>query len=530
MRLKLLLFLVISLQSFIYAQPYRIAIIPFTINAEEELSHIKDGIYELLSSRLSKKDTVIIISRDETEKSLENIEKIHGESLALIVGAKLKANFVIYGSLTFSDQDSSIVMKVVDVSGENPSLAFSKGIKEIDKVIPQINLFATGINKQIFHYKETKKAEDSIQSPQVQVQPIKEEKDSIITGSETAQPLPYDKIFSEDFWGSETFNISIIGIALGDVDSDGTIETIVLTSKMVMMYRCVDNKFSKIKDIKKIKNNYPIGIDIADINGNGIPEIFVTTLDFSRTRATAFVLEFDGEQFNTISKKIRFYLRAVKLSDTTHMLFGQSSSIAGAFSGNTYELKWDNWKYVSSKKILPSRNTNVLGLAYGPIMNKSNAIVTYNTFDYIKIIDTTGQEVWNSEEAYGGNTLYYKLQARGEASTENIDYLPMRLQIDDINKDGSVEVIAVKNHPGKLNFLGKIRYFKKSHIEILTWDGLGLASQWKSGIISNYIRDFAIGDFDNDGKDEFVAALVLRESKSFFVKPKSSIIAFDMKQ
>lgn len=272
MRLKLLLFLVISLQSFINAQPYRIAVIPFTINAEEELSHIKDGIYELLSSRLSKEDTVIITSREETEKSLEAVKKLKGESLALIVGAKLKANFVIYGSLTFSDQDSSVVMNVVDVSGDNPSLAFSKDIKEIDEVIPQINLFATAINKRILHYKETKKAEDSIQSPQAQTQPSKEEKDSIITGNETVQPLPYDKIFSKDFWRSDTVEILINGIALGDVDSDGTIETIVLTPKMVMMYRCVDNKFIKIKDIKKIRNKYPIGIDIADINGNGIPE------------------------------------------------------------------------------------------------------------------------------------------------------------------------------------------------------------------------------------------------------------------
>lgn len=211
------------------------------------------------------------------------------------------------------------------------------------------------------------------------------------------------------------------------------------------------------------------------------------------------------------------------------MLFGQSSSIAGAFSGKTYEVIWDKKKYVSKKQILPSRNINVLGLAFGPIMNK-NAIVAYDRFDYIKVIDDiTGKEVWNSKEAYGGNTLYYKQQAREEASTENIDYLPMRLQIDDINKDGSVEVIAVKNHPGKLNFLGKVRYFKKSHIEIFTWDGLSLASQWKSGIISNYIRDFAIGDFDNDGKDEFVAALILKEGKSIFGKSQSSIIAYDLR-
>jgi len=74
-----------------------------------------------------------------------------------------------------------------------------------------------------------------------------------------------------------------------------------------------------------------------------------------------------------------------------------------------------------------------------------------------------------------------------------------------------------------------MRKYKKSHLEIFTWDGYGLTSQWKSGTISNYIRDFAIGDFDNDGKNEFVAALVLKQGKSVFVKPVSSIIAYEMK-
>lgn len=64
---------------------------------------------------------------------------------------------------------------------------------------------------------------------------------------------------------------------------------------------------------------------------------------------------------------------------------------------------------------------------------------------------------------------------------------------------------------------------------MMQWDGMSLNTTWKTGIISGFIRDFAIGDFDNDGQDEFVAALVHKEGKFMFIKPKSSIIVYELK-
>ncbi len=522
------------------AQPYRVAIIPFTINAEEDLTPIKDGIYDLLSSRLSQKDTIDIINREETEKSLTYVEMISGESRALLVGAKLKANYVVYGSLIITGQNISILMKVVDVSGGSPSLTYTEHITEIDKVIPQINLWATDINKQGL-YNQMKTAEDTMQLQPVQSTPASEERETktdtstpsykkVIPESEDSKDsLPYQNVFSKDFWRGPTYSILINGIALGDVDNDGAVETIIVTPKRVMMYRCTDREFIKIKDIKKISTSYPVSVDVADINGNGTPEIFITTLDVTKTRANSFVLEYDGTQFKTISRNIRYYLRAIRLNDTTHVLLGQTGS--RAFSGKVFEMKWNQKKYSATTQILPSRSINVLGLAYGDIMNKKkNIVVAYDGFDNIRVFNPAGKKIWSTHEAYGGSTLSFNISKNdGVASTSNVDYLPMRLLMQDINKDGVVEVVAVKNHGLARNLLGNIRKYKKSHLEIFAWDGFGLASQWTSGTISNYIRDFAIGDFDNDGKDEFVAALVLKQGKSVFVKPVSSIIAYEMK-
>jgi hypothetical protein len=59
------------------------------------------------------------------------------------------------------------------------------------------------------------------------------------------------------------------------------------------------------------------------------------------------------------------------------------------------------------------------------------------------------------------------------------------------------------------------------------WDGLGLAQDWKTRKLTGCIRDFAIGDFNNDGKTELVAAVVLDEARVMGTTPKSTLIALE---
>ena len=63
---------------------------------------------------------------------------------------------------------------------------------------------------------------------------------------------------------------------------------------------------------------------------------------------------------------------------------------------------------------------------------------------------------------------------------------------------------------------------------MLSWDGLGLSSQWKTRQTSGHVRDFAIGDFDNDGQLELVAAMIIKEGTTITTKPKTTIITYDL--
>ena len=124
--------------------------------------------------------------------------------------------------------------------------------------------------------------------------------------------------------------------------------------------------------------------------------------------------------------------------------------------------------------------------------------------------------------------MYFDAPLEDRGQVENKQYFPMRLVIwqNPANKDS--EVLAVKNH----DFSGRklaYRKFTKTHIEAFSWNGIDLAPRWKSRQMSGYIPDFAVGDFDNDGRDEVVAALVIKAGGAvLFTEPKSTIVALQL--
>jgi hypothetical protein len=76
--------------------------------------------------------------------------------------------------------------------------------------------------------------------------------------------------------------------------------------------------------------------------------------------------------------------------------------------------------------------------------------------------------------------------------------------------------------------LQHFRKFTDAHIEAFSWNGIGLATNWKTSKISGHISDFAIGDIDNDKADELAASLILKDGAIIGTTPKSILIVYDL--
>ena len=533
-----------------FAKPLQVAIVPFKVHAEKDLSYLKDGIVDMLSSRLYWENKVEVINRQAVEKAAAAVSGTLDESKARKLGKNLKADYVLFGSLTVFGNSVSLDAKMVDVSGKKQPLTFFNQSQGMDQVIPAVNLFASDINEKEFgRVMETRR---SAQAPgrsstkPVQAQPdVRENPEKLLSGgffgpkTSGRQNTPNPAFIStpgvprgtRQFWKSRNFKFLINALAIGDVDGDGKIETVFASPHSVKIYRMENNRFYKVADLSEYSTRIIIGIDVADINHNGIPEIFVTCLNALRNGVDSFVLEYNGQNYNEIVRDSHFYYRVVHLPARGYILFGQQQlSGSDPFSSAIFEMTWDGSGYQPGNRILPPGRANLMGFAYGDVLNDGQDLaVAYNSTDHIQIFNASGKKEWQEEgEPYGGSMLHLVMPLSSPGDTGAPFYLPMRIYVMDIDADGKNEVIATKNIDVAGRHLARFRHFSHFQIEALSWNGLGLATAWKTPENSGDIRDFAVGDFDNDGKDELVAAIVLKEGSIVGTEKKSAVIAYDL--
>lgn len=540
---SLALTIIIGISAQASAKQSRIAIVPFTMNAEKDLTFLREGIHSMLTSRLSWEDKVAVIGREETGKALKNISGSLNEKLARKIGARLNADYVLYGSLTVFGNSVSIDSKIVDISGARPPLSFYNQSQGMSEVIPRINLFAEEISEKVFGRKiAVSEIRQLAQKAPAQTPPSQymhpermftgeflESEEAgggrssfVMTGRSDATP---------GFWKSKNFQFQIKGLALGDVDGDGKTETVMITKQAVHIYRSENGRFAKIKEIAGKKYYKYLSVDVADINKDGNAEIFVTCLNKSDKSLDSFVLEWDGSVFKTIADNENWYFRVVSRPVLGSMLMGQKMGISDLFRPGIYELAWTDSDYKPQGKVamgLPE-NITVFGFTIGDILNNNDeAVAAFDEEERLRIYSTGGDQEWKSEDRFGGSENYIDIDFQDkEADYESRVYLPHRLYIVDLNKDGKTELITVKNKTTSGHMFRKFRHYSGATFNSLSWDGLGLAENWHTRKVSGYICDYAIGDINNDGKLDLVAAIVSKRDV-IGQKAKSTIITYDL--
>ena len=526
------LLIALSTSVFAAAKTATVAIVPFKVNAEKDMSFLRDGVYDMLSTRLTKEGEVEVLNRQTVEKALPTTVGPLTEAAGRELGRKLAADFVLFGSLTVLGNSISLDAKMVDVAGATPSMSFFEQSEDAGGIIARINALAADVNEKMFgRSTATARPAPAAAAPQPQTaqpapadpyaHPEKMLKQpsgfSGGAGSPFATSEENTREFSPQFWKSASFKHNFCGVALGDVDGDGKIETVIITPNRFLILRYDQQRMQTVYESPEAGWDIYIGVDVADINGNGTPEIFVTSLALGRESVQSFVLEYDGKSFNRIASDLSYFLRVVDIPGRGPVLLGQQHVQGSPYSGAVSEMLWRNGRYEPDTRINVSGN--VLGLTIGDITNDgTESVAAYNSGDYIRIISASDKDLWKSAEKYGGNTLYYENRRH---------YLPVRLMTLKSPKDGKTMLLTVINHDMAGRKLQSFRSFEEFQVILFAWDSLGLAPQWKTRKISGFIRDFAVGDFNNDGKKELLCAVVLEEGAVVTTTSKSILIALE---
>ncbi len=538
----------------------KVAVLPFTVHSAENIDYVRQGIGDMLSSRISVNEKIEVVNK---EALLAAIKETGGKELTLAdvygLGKKLNADFVVWGSITKIGNSLSIDGKLVDIAAYKSAVAITTQSPTMDEVIPRINEFAQKIEAHILGTPPTTVGSSPAQQqiiisrqpppPQATreaeiISGMKGSKKGTFTASmnpdfiNAVQPLD-----SKTFWKSQEYPYEFRGMDIGDVNGDGLNETVMIDANTVFIYQKKGVQFQLIQKIPgKSYDNY-IAVDVADINQNGVKEIFVSC--YTGKIVSSFIIEFRDGKFVTIASDLRWFMRVINNASESPLLLGQRMGMDKAFNTPIYEIQWQNGEYREGRKMRIPEGLSVYGLTLDRLgASGSEKVITLNEDDYLCIYEQTDKPlskvaifggsselIWKSEDVYGGSNTYIDPLSGGPRTlTENEiegTYINLRILTYDTNKDGKREIIIVKNISPTARTFQRIKLFTSAEVYDLEWDGMGMVENWRTKKITGYVADYQFKDIDNDGENEVVLALVLTTGAS--LKGRSVIVSYSLK-
>lgn len=531
------------------ADKMAVAVLPFAVNSAENIDYVRQGVWVMLSSRIAVPDKIDVISREAVSAELKSTaaKELTSDDV-LAIGKRLGAHYVVWGSITKIGNNVSIDGKMTNIATSKSTVSLFTQTEGMNDLIPKVNDFAQRIHRNILGLPETALPATTAPAP-AKMDPVPSTGQSaansreaeIVAGMKAGKKGTYTSIINPDFinasqysgrlgqpidrkgfWMSAALQGEFIGMDIGDVNGDGLNETVAMTKSDVTIFLKKGDSFKTLQTIKGNHRGQNISLDVADINRNGVPEIIVSS--HNGNQVSSYVIEYVKGSFVNIAEDLPWFMRVVP-SASGPILMGQHQGLDAPFNTPIHEIIWADGKYKLGKRLQLPYGLPVYGTTFADIGIGGEKVLSLDNYDALCIYDQTtknlerievlfgGKELlWKTNENYGGSNNYLDLSRTQSQSKSTEDfgvYINLRILTYDTNKDGKKEIIIVKNASPTGGYFSRIKFYTSSEIINLEWDGLSLLENWRTRKINGYVADYQLKDMDNDGENEVVLLVVV---------------------
>jgi len=480
---------------------FKVAILPFLIHSQENLDYLREGIYDILASRISVEGRIAVIDRSRVERALYEERPMRlDEAVAAKIGMRVEADFIVLGSITKVGEYISLDARLISITEEKPPLGVFTQTKGIDDVMVKIGDFAQDIGNKILGRRATAgRFPEPGKSPQIQRERT--------------------RLSTEGFRKSQTFAFEVRGLDIGDVDGDKKNELVVMDHNNLYIFRYDGERLSLFQKIEAGYQYDFLTLDVADINRNGHAEIIVTAVVEDDLRS--FIVEYEEGRFRKITEKAGWFFRVLEHPKEGSILMGQQMGSEGLLVGPIYKMVWKKTSFEKGSKMPFPKETKVYGLTVGDVRGTGKPdLIVFDRLETLSILTEDGKAVWRGRDRFGGTNNYYETKRkkvepyRPPESPFWREYIPGRILVRDLDSDGIPEVIVNKNEFVTGSTVEKLRLYEKGEIDNLVWEENKLTTNWRTREINGYIADYQVKDVENKGEDELVVAVVQPQEAS----------------
>jgi TolB-like protein len=557
------LFLMLFPQQGSTESPVKVAIIPFSIHAPNDLHYLQDGIRDMLASRLAWQGKVQVIDKSTTEQAAKNLKGDLTIAQAETIGKSLGANYVLFGSVTAVGQAISIDAKMAPIDQHAQPLALVTQTN-MDGVIPQINQFAQQINQKVFA-RPGETAEASVDAESASTRnPELLVPDNMIKGdrisylnSNFIEVNPEDSLRNPGFWRSQTFAEGIVGMDIGDVDGDGRTEIVTVSNKRVMVQKKEGNALRAIATLNATNMEQLIWVALADTDRDGKDEIYVTKLmrrndpkgnnsdriSYGRDviwEPASSGLQMVGGKLQVMFDNDPYMLNAVVFPRRGKLLLGQKagnqspSSITvtqqKTLDPTVYEMQLKGGKLATLGQANIPKRCNVFNFAVADVNNDNNDEFIYVDQDNkFSVVTASGSLLWRGRQRFAATTNGFAGQVT-DLSFNQVEYffIPSPILVTDLNNDKIPEVVVNRNPDYSTLLPSGLKYYGSGEIVSFSWDQLGMVENWKTRELGGMITSIRVGDVDGNGTPELIACMVMAKDFLKLWESKSTLFSYKL--
>jgi hypothetical protein len=526
----------------------QVAILPLVINASEKMDYLREGIEDMLSSRLTWEDKVVVLNRSQVQKAMVKMSGPVDESRALQIGKQLGVEVVLWGSINVFGSSISLDLNLLDIPLRQPSKKFFAQAKGMDEVILKINDISDTINEKVFARAKAAPALASA-APTGGQQPKSSEAPSSEPAAEKARlslkgfiinPLSPQIIMNAGgfdmagVWKSTILPFALIDMAFGDLDGDGKIEAVLISKDRIYIYRYVQDKFEFIKEIPGDRWDNYHAVDVGDINGTGRPQIFISNYQSNRLRSK--VLSWENGDYKIIAKNIPFHLRIHQLPGRSPVLLGQPAFGDKPFDTTKIQiLSWKDGGYVPVERLKLPEGLTVFNFAYLDLKDGSPKILYLSSNNRLNIAAENGKLEYSSSDFFGGTINHVAqtevlddLPTAPKMGENTLFYIPARLVMLPGSSPGKTEIILNKNKSSFFDIFSRYRAYNSGEIYSLSYEGGTMRENWRTQPIADYIANYGVADFKNNGQKQLVVGVVQSTGLPIVAGARSVLYCYDL--
>lgn len=501
----------------------KIAILPWNVNSAEKMDFVKGAMADMLASRLG--GSLVIIRQDLVRAALPGNKGME-EGAALEAGKKLKADLVLFGSVTVFGKSVSMDAKLLDVATGKLTPFASQGAG-VESIISLTDRLSTDVLASLkpraaapaIEEKPALAAEAA--APAVPAVPVPSQAEALpdngfIIKPKAGQERPVS-------WRSEAMEGMYVAMDAADLDGNGSKEIVVVSGTKIVIGAYAENVFRVLHEVED-KTGSNISVAIIDADRDGAPEVYVSRI--SGNEAASLAIEHRNGKYEVTESNIGWLVRTVRAGGAAPALIGRKYRKLDGFYGGVSVLAREGGKLVDKGEFgipLPGGADLFRFEALDFRGNGGLDVIALDDRGYLRVYagEKEGElsEEYRSADFFGGTLNYIARKAERPGAAEPEPFpVEGKFYHLDMDKDGKAEIIVKKNTPGGLGrSAARPISFKTGELVSLSWDAMGgtIAENWRTKTVEGYISDFLIEDFDGDGAPEAVMLVVTGTGKLF---------------